>query len=120
MDPKRPDLKRTALRATIRDFVPSEVRERGGTFRPADCDEAQYGNFGRFRAVGVDVALVAEQIKGRPEFGPIRDFSERSRKRVAPVAGKHIRTGGAAIRLKVHRKAMLMIRVPMIEREVSW
>ena len=40
VDPKGPDLKRTALRATIRDFVRSEVQERGGTFRSADCDEA--------------------------------------------------------------------------------
>ena len=35
-----PDLKQTALRATIRDFVRSEVQERGGTFCSADCDEA--------------------------------------------------------------------------------
>ena len=40
VDPKGPDLKQTALRATIRDFVRSEVEERGGTFRSADCDEA--------------------------------------------------------------------------------
>ena len=40
VDPGGPDLKQTALRATIRDFVRSEVEERGGTFRSADCDEA--------------------------------------------------------------------------------
>ncbi len=40
VDPRDPDLKQTALRATIRDFVRSEVQERGGTFRSADCDEA--------------------------------------------------------------------------------
>ena len=40
VEPKGPDLERTALRATIRDFVRSEVEERGGAFRSADCDEA--------------------------------------------------------------------------------
>ncbi len=40
VEPKGPDLERTALRATIRDFVRSEVHERRGTFRSADCDEA--------------------------------------------------------------------------------
>ena len=40
VDPRGPDLKRTSLRSTIRDFVRSEVEERGGTFRSADCDEA--------------------------------------------------------------------------------
>ena len=40
VDPRDPDLKQTVLRATIRDFVRSEVQERGGTFRSADCDEA--------------------------------------------------------------------------------
>ena len=37
---KSHDLKQTALRATIRDFVRSEVLERGEVFRSADCDEA--------------------------------------------------------------------------------
>ncbi len=36
VDPQGPDLKQTALRATIRDFVRSEVQERGGTFRVSD------------------------------------------------------------------------------------
>ncbi|MXX91382.1 MAG: hypothetical protein F4Y68_19420 [Boseongicola sp. SB0665_bin_10] len=40
VDHRGTDLKRTGLRATIRDFVRSEVEERGGTFRSADCDEA--------------------------------------------------------------------------------
>ena len=40
VDPKGSDLKQTALRVTIRAFVRSEVEERGGTFRSADCDEA--------------------------------------------------------------------------------
>ena len=40
VEPKGPDLEQTALRATIRDFVRSEVEERGGAFRSADCDEA--------------------------------------------------------------------------------
>ena len=40
VDPKGPELKPTALRATIHDFVRSEVHERGGPFRSADCDEA--------------------------------------------------------------------------------
>ena len=45
VDPGGPDLKQTALRATIRAFVRSEVEERGGTFRSADCDEAVNGAF---------------------------------------------------------------------------
>ena len=40
VDPRGPDLKQTALRATIRECVRDEVSERGGTFRSADCDEA--------------------------------------------------------------------------------
>ena len=40
VNPRGPDLKRTALRATIRECVRDEVGERGGTFRSADCDEA--------------------------------------------------------------------------------
>ena len=39
-DRKGDDLKQTALRATIRDFVRAEVAERGGVFRSTDCDEA--------------------------------------------------------------------------------
>ena len=57
VDPKGPDLKRTALRATIRDFVHSEVEERGGTFRSADCDEA------------VNAAFRARDAAARPGGG---------------------------------------------------
>ena len=39
-DYKGEKLKRTTLRATIRDFVKAEVAERGGIFRSADCVEA--------------------------------------------------------------------------------
>ena len=40
VDPNGPDLGQIVLRSTIRAFVRSEVEERGGAFRSADCDEA--------------------------------------------------------------------------------
>ncbi len=40
VDPNGPDLRQIVLRSTIRAFVRSEVEERGGVFRSADCDEA--------------------------------------------------------------------------------
>lgn len=40
-----PDYTKVNLRRTIRDFVRSEVLERGGVFRSADCDESVVSAF---------------------------------------------------------------------------
>ncbi len=70
VDPRGPDLKRTALRATIRDCVRDEVDERGGTFRSADCDEAVNAAFRtrdaviRRRSRGERCRLSFRSIKG--------------------------------------------------------
>ena len=74
VDPKGSDLKQTALRATIRDFVRSEVEERGGTFRSADCDEAVNA---AFRARD---AMIRRRSRGewcRLSFRSIRDIRQR-------------------------------------------
>ncbi len=74
LDPKGPDLKQTALRATVRDFVRPEVRERGGTFRSADCDEAVNAAF-RAR----DAVIRKRKAGGecRLSFRSIKDIRQR-------------------------------------------
>ena len=74
VDPKGPDLKQTALRATIRDFVRSEVEERGGTFRSADCDEAVNVAF-RARDAVIRKRKAGERC--RLSFRSIRDMRQR-------------------------------------------
>ena len=74
VDPKGPDLKRTALRATIRDFVRSEVEERGGTFRSADCDEAVNAAF-RARDAVIRKRKAGERC--RLSFRSIKDMRQR-------------------------------------------
>ena len=74
VDPKGPELKQTALRATIRDFVRSEVQERGGTFRSADCDEAVNAAF-RTRD-----AVIRRRSRGegcRLSFRSVKDIRQR-------------------------------------------
>ena len=74
VDPKGPDLKQTALRATIRDFVRSEVEERGGTFRSADCDEAVNA---AFRARDAVIRRRSRGERCRPSFRSISDIRQR-------------------------------------------
>ncbi len=74
VDPKGPDLKQTVLRATIRDFVRSEVHERGGTFRSADCDEAVNAAF-RARDAVIRKRKAGERC--RLSFRSIRDMRQR-------------------------------------------
>ena len=74
VDPGGPDLKQTALRATIRDFVRSEVEERGGTFRSADCDEAVNAAF-RARDAVIRKRKAGERC--RLSFRSIRDMRQR-------------------------------------------
>ncbi len=74
VDQKGPDLKRTALRATIRDFVRSEVEERGRTFRSADCDEAVNA---AFRARGAVIRRRSGGERCRLSFRSIRDIRQR-------------------------------------------
>ncbi|MYA89888.1 MAG: hypothetical protein F4X97_15795, partial [Boseongicola sp. SB0662_bin_57] len=74
VDPKGPDLKRTALRATIRDFVRSEVHERGGTFRSADCDEAVNAAFRTRDAV---IRKRKEGRKSQLRFRSRKDVRQR-------------------------------------------
>ena len=74
VDPKGPDLKQTALRATIRDYVRSEVHERGGTFRSADCDEAVNA------ACRARDAVIRRRSRGgrcRLSFRSIKDMRQR-------------------------------------------
>ncbi len=74
VDPKGPDLKRTALRATIRDFVRSEAHERGGTFRSADCDEAVNAAF-RARDAVIRKRKAGERC--RLSFRSVKDMRQR-------------------------------------------
>ena len=74
VDPKGPDLKRTALRATIRDFVRSEVQERGGTFRSADCDEAVNA---AFRARDAVIRRRSRGERCRLSFRSVKDVRQR-------------------------------------------
>ncbi|MDE0695844.1 MAG: transposase [Boseongicola sp.] len=74
VDPKEPDLKRTALRATIRDFVRSEVQERGGTFRSADCDEAVNA---AFRARDAVIRRRSRGERCSLSFRSIKDIRQR-------------------------------------------
>ena len=74
VDPWDPDLKQTALRATIRDFVRSEVQERGGTFRSADCDEAVNAAF-RSRDAVIRKRKAGERC--RLSFRSVKDVRQR-------------------------------------------
>ena len=74
VDPRDPDLKQTALRATIRDFVRSEVQERGGTFRSADCDEAVNAAF-RSRDAVIGKRKAGERC--RLSFRSFKDMRQR-------------------------------------------
>ena len=74
VDPKGPDLKRTALRATIRDFVRSEVQERGGMFRSADCDEAVNA---AFRARDAVIRRRSRGERCRLSFRSVKDVRQR-------------------------------------------
>ena len=71
---KSPDLKQTALRATIRDFVRSEVLDRSEMFRSADCDEAINAAF-RTRD-----AIIKRRTKGEKcgfSFRSIKDIRKQ-------------------------------------------
>ncbi len=74
VDPKGPDLKQTALRATIRDYVRSEVHERGGTFRSADCDEAVNA---AFRARDAVIRRRSRGERCRLSFRSVKDMRQR-------------------------------------------
>ena len=74
VDPKGPDLKRTALRATVRDFVRSEVEERCGTFRSADCDEAVNA---AFRARDAVIRRRSRGERCRLSFRSVKDIRQR-------------------------------------------
>ena len=74
VDPGDPDLRRTALRATIRDFVRSEVHERGGTFRSADCDGAVNAAF-RSRDAVIGKRRAGKRC--RLSFRSVKDVRQR-------------------------------------------
>ena len=74
VDPKGPDPKQTALRATIRDFVRCEVQERGGTFRSADCDEAVNA---AFRAREAVLRRRSRGERCRLSFRSVKDMRQR-------------------------------------------
>ena len=74
VDPKGANLKQTALRATIREFVRSEVHERSGTFRSADCDEAVNAAFRTRNAV---IRRRTEGERSGFSFRSIKDTRQR-------------------------------------------